>query len=287
MSFAERWLSRLQLSDSSQRLLTEALLDWKHEASASLTMRARMIAHVRSTIGLARLGIIVTAREVAELATSTWGWAFVGWFVVLTWLQFHRLSGVSTDPQALADAENITRLIGSMSRALSVAGFLTMVLAPSGRRAPLLALLTLALLASVATNYVFGPMGWEHLKSIGQSPYRSFQPWSQLFVTPLVAAAVIGVLTGDAIRRDARRWTALALATLAYLMIRALPNPVSVAFLLNDLHLIGDTVYLPVLPQWFTEFRFTAWPLPITGAFVAMTLWWRQGREAAGRQVSA
>lgn len=33
---ADLWLSRLQLSPRSQRVLTEAALDWRHESGANL-----------------------------------------------------------------------------------------------------------------------------------------------------------------------------------------------------------------------------------------------------------
>lgn len=70
MNFIARWLSRLQLSPRSQRVLTEAALDWRHEVATSPTTAAALWRHCRAGVGFIRALSSVCLESLGSLGGS-------------------------------------------------------------------------------------------------------------------------------------------------------------------------------------------------------------------------
>ena len=79
-----RWLSRLQLSPRSKRVITEAALDWQHEVAMAATTAARIASHARASVAFLRAIVLLSARSTADVVIHGWAIRFVMWVVVVS-----------------------------------------------------------------------------------------------------------------------------------------------------------------------------------------------------------
>lgn len=131
------WLSRLQLSDSSQRLLTEAAADWQHEVSTATSLVCVVRAHLFGTVSILRLLPFV----IADSAMPAFHWS---WLVTLSiWVG----AWMSQAGWRLMPVFLVFFVRGIVP--------LAVLFGPSARRSPAFGFAGVQILASVATAIAF------------------------------------------------------------------------------------------------------------------------------------
>jgi hypothetical protein len=148
---ATRWLSRLQLSPRSQRVLTEAALDWQHEVATAKTTTARIASHARATAAFLRAIVFLSARSIADVVIHGWAIRFVMWVVVVsvvtTLPDLVGPSGGPFSPLSRATQFLAASTVGSAWMAV----FYCVLTAKSGEAVPRVGLTVLAVLTVFAT----------------------------------------------------------------------------------------------------------------------------------------
>lgn len=92
----DRWLSRLQLSPRSQRVLFETSLDWQHEVAMAKTTGDRLVAHSRMSMALLRACLLVGGESLATAAAWPWLLRIALSTAIISWLSWERLVRVSS-----------------------------------------------------------------------------------------------------------------------------------------------------------------------------------------------
>lgn len=73
MNFSiERWLERLQVSARSQRVIHEALLDWRHEVARANSFIDAIRCHLLGAAAITRTAGFVMFEEISAIGQSTW-----------------------------------------------------------------------------------------------------------------------------------------------------------------------------------------------------------------------
>lgn len=139
-----RWASRLQISPRSQRVLSEALLDWQHEVTTAPTLMSSLAAHVTSTFGLCRALLMLTVTSGWEVVSTSWLLRFLICWLIPSALMNFRGFWPGTD---FADALEQSAI--SLLSWVWVAPFYAVLTAPKSSRPPRLGLAVFAIASVV------------------------------------------------------------------------------------------------------------------------------------------
>lgn len=201
-----RWFSLLNLSPQTTRAMLESLLDWRHEASAANTLRARVVAQLRGSVSMLRVLVGAAIEELrAQSAGSWWLMAFAGmlFFAVLPWTYSASLPRPDL-PNVWARDQ--WELAHRFAGALPACFFWATVLTPKTRPSTVLGWLVSAVGAATVAQLLVVPAAWSHYATVGLlrpgfDPAAS--PLSQWISTCWWIAP--GILLADRIRHEARR----------------------------------------------------------------------------------
>ena len=172
MSVLNRWLSRLQLSTRSQRALTEAALDWRHEVATAETTRAALRAHAIGSAGVVRAVVSAIGNALVEVGGSSWMLRLIAWQALFLLLPHPQWSGWI-----------VQRTFATLPITVAV----TILTGPSQRTSPVGGLFGLAILTFSSLTVV--------------SPY----PVAKLALAVLILFTALAALLADRVRIDARR----------------------------------------------------------------------------------
>ncbi len=167
MTSLTRWLSRLQLSPRSQRVLTEALLDWRHEVATTESVGGVILAHWRGAVAVASVGGPCVAESALPAFHLSWIWSLMISSAFVSFI-------VATRPDAM------------LMLFACVAVPLAILFGPARRRSPFFGLAMIQVLVSVSVCVLFPSLS------------RSLMLQGAL-------AAVVASATADRIRMDIHR----------------------------------------------------------------------------------
>jgi hypothetical protein len=212
VSSLTRWLSRLQLSPRSQRVLTEAALDWRHEVATAESRALAIRRHIAGTLGLIRAVALLAAHEARAVATPMWAARFAVVIValgVVPWLLNQNFAQFE-----LANVRSLAWLTLSRSLALSLPAVAFVSVAIADRRAPSsFAGLAVALVAAtVALLGLAQPIAWRHYAEVGLLRPGFARPGVPFGIETfaLTLRVVAAALLADRLRVDPRRGRLLA-----------------------------------------------------------------------------
>lgn len=215
-----RWLSRLQLSPRSQRVLTEAALDWRHEVATAKTMAARLSSHARASLGFSRACLSVLADALTISFGPTWLLRVVVAMAAVSALNWERLTRLTAsshgDPVSLVIAI-WPQLVNTMPYALGIA----VLIGPRRSPSPVLGMAVFAALSSWAFAWYWRLLVIEQWLAAGRrlDPGSAIIPSSFMWFT--IAFTVGLVLLADRVRVAERRVlvTLVSLAQLALVVL--------------------------------------------------------------------
>jgi hypothetical protein len=212
-----RWLSRLQLSPRSQRVLTEAALDWRHEVATAPTLATRLWRHGRGGAGVTRALAGVFSESLVDVAISGWAIRLVLWLVVLVWPFLNvRLS------HGLSDSQRTWSVVGAIIfrtfNVLPYAMALTVLTGRSRLRSPVVALVWIQTLMTAVLLFGVVPAYFSRMDPTGRIDTPS--AFDVMPPAVLVFSLWFGTLlslVADRARASVVRWqsTGVAFALLA------------------------------------------------------------------------
>ncbi len=94
MTSLNRWLDRLQLSPRSQRVLTEAALDWRHDVATAQTLGQCVVAHARGCVSFVRLLGSVLAESALPALHPSWLLCLLIWGAAISLISAPRHDAV-------------------------------------------------------------------------------------------------------------------------------------------------------------------------------------------------
>ena len=205
MSVLTRWLSRLQLSPRSQRVLTEAALDWRHEVATAKTVDVRILAHLRGTAAIARAATVAIGDATMAGLTVRWLLSFVGAAACFAWIDSARLVRAwygSHDPADLAIAL-WPQLFGTLGYIIGLAT----LIGPRRGTSPAPLFLMVVTVHAFAFAMLWPEIVQQHWTEIARQRaqdhgYRLLPMWAP-FVS--IGLASVCVFTADRVRIDQRR----------------------------------------------------------------------------------
>ncbi|MBP8299296.1 MAG: hypothetical protein KA020_02940 [Planctomycetes bacterium] len=231
MTALTRWLSRLQFSPRSQRVLTEATLDWQHEVATAPTHGIALWRHCRSAVGWGRAAAAVIVSETGASLSVSWTVRWLLATAVLCWAQMGgRLPELLGTPHAVERYQLliIQTVIGNLPFGVALA----ILLGPRHVASPVVGLQVAGLLASMVLAWLIVPIVWRGYVevAIGRSLPSRYGPqyplgrllWQAFF-------ALLFSLIADRSRISSRRMHDLALAlTLGVLALGGLRAATSI-----------------------------------------------------------
>jgi hypothetical protein len=201
-----KWLSRLQMPARSERAISEALLDGRHEVAAADSFPGSVVARLRSVVGFAHAIGGAALGEVQTLAEPYWALAVPVVLLIIAgvpWLSSYDYSFMN-----LPNVRGLAWVRLSLATAVSLppAVFLAIALGPREGRAPILALLGSIIVFAVGMTLVVVPAAWSHYAEVGllrPGLHRSLLGPGDS--TALMLRSVAALLLADRVRVDPRR----------------------------------------------------------------------------------
>lgn len=251
-----RWLSRLQLSPRSQRVLTEAALDWQHEVATAPSFGSRLVAHLRGTAAMGRAATVAVSEATMAVMTVRWILSLVVATACFAWIDKIGLMRAwygSHDPSDLA-----IMLWPQLFNTLGyILGLATLIGPSRGKSPALLFVMTVAVHAFVFAAF-WPDVVQHHWPEVAR--YRTqghgyrLLPLSAPFFS--IALAAVCVFIADRIRSDSRRGR----ATLEFVVVCAGIVAVLGAVNWTLAHFLGSQSALSWLPAaWVLSAGATYW----------------------------
>lgn len=197
------WLDRFQLSPRSQRVLTEALLDWRHEAAAPTFMRA-LAAHVKSTFGLARAILTLIMMSSWEVVSPSWLLRFL-----ICWIVASAVMNLYGFWPGTSFATGVMHFSAALLGSVWLASFYTVLTAPKSVPLPRVGLVLLSVLSVViAAEWIFPATIAFEITSSGGVPPAKYVSYTMVQYVNHFACIVASVMLASAMRsrQTSRRW---------------------------------------------------------------------------------
>lgn len=154
-----RWFDRLQLSPRSQRVLTEATLDWQHEVTTASTFSTALWRHCRAAFGMCRALVLVVAGETASALSLSWAARLLFWIIAMTMVNMWGKSTLLELPHGLESYRLI--LLQTIVGSLISAPVLAIVTGPRAAKSPLVGYATVGFAINTALVSFAIPAAWQ------------------------------------------------------------------------------------------------------------------------------
>lgn len=215
-----RWIERLQLSPRTERALTEAVLDGRHEAVGARTAPARMRARLATFVAVLRAMLMSMPGEARALGSTYWLWAIplsVTVLVLLPWV-LQRDFGMFDMPNVRSLAW--VQLARASAMALPSVAFLAVVFARRNQHVPTLLVIAAFSATAVLMMAVVVPAAWSHYAEVGLLR-PAFEPGVPPIaqVPALILRLVFAILLANRVRVDPRRWSLLLIPIVGFIVV--------------------------------------------------------------------
>jgi len=207
MNALDRWLNRLQLSPRSQRVLTEAALDWQHEVTSTATFVAALLRHCRAACGMLRALAFVIVGETSSALSLSWSTRLVSWVAVMTVAGMWGHAPLLDLPHGAARYELL--LMQTICGSLMMASTLAIVTGPSSAKSPLVGYVLVSSVAALVISWVLVPMVWQNYVNVAigrpLDPARYGPRYPAVFLMMQAAFTVVFCAIADRLRSGPKR----------------------------------------------------------------------------------
>jgi hypothetical protein len=273
--------SRLLLSPRAERAIAEATLDWRHELDMASSISRQWGCHVRFTLGLIRIAGLTAFADVRGALRIEWLVPLIFWMAAIGWWAFAPTLPRPSQTIEVFHADRMMHVLFALATAFQLAPVLTLATGRRSRPAPVLGLVVMTVFANIAMGRVLLPWAARPLlNAAGWSMSDPTWPWWLIVAMSLLATELI--LIAECLRTEHRRLMATAVVVALPLFSVFNLYKGRIAVWLNDIGMLGDTVYLPTVP--LPDLRFlTPWlTVAIAMPFLAWLLWRRGARRDDG-----